>query len=200
MSTWSIFVWLFVGFWLLGAFQSVRQAWQQNPENPTRVFLADFAGLLILLSVAWNLLPYGGQWVMNNARESVMFITTVKAGIGTVERGEFVIVPSAYGNTRLIQRLIALPKDELSVKEGTVHINAIPLGAKTDAFLQIKEECKTTIIPPEHFAIMDWLGTESISCSDIQIRPIEDLQAHCLAVLWPFSTSCHAPTNEIPQP
>ncbi len=199
MSLWSVFWWLLIGWWLIQVLKYVRQAWQQNPENPTRIFLADFAGLLILLSVFWSVVSYSLLTVMNSDGEAVMRMMTIAAGIGKVERGEFVQVRSSNNDISIVQRLIGLPDDELSIKEGIVHINAIPLGATPEAFLRVDTDCETVTVPPKHFAIMDWSGTKPISCRDMQIRPIKDLQAHCLAVLWPFSQSCRAPTNDIPE-
>ncbi len=201
MNWLEILSWLIISWFLIIGIGFVRSDWQNHSDNPTRIFLADFAGIFLMLGIIFGGMPVWISNVINvdSKQESLMQIVELPAGIGKIERGDFVRIQSQDGNN-LFQRLIGLPHDQFSIHQGIVHVNGIALGKSPDAFLPVVGECESVRVPPESVATMRGIGTESISCQDIAIRPIDSVVAHCWFVIWPFSQNCKVSTNEIPPP
>jgi hypothetical protein len=203
MSLISALWWLLIAWWLASGFKAAREVWQQHPENPSRILLADFSGLLIFLSICMLFLPHSCHEVIDNESGDTIGFINIEAGFGSVKRGDIVAISfDELSYNHFDSHLIAVPNDRISVKGGILHINGVQFDSEPITFPKFEDDCGTAIVPKNHIVVLGWFGlkpSHPISCQQVYTVPIERLISHCLFVFWPLSKNCQLPTHEIPE-
>jgi hypothetical protein len=197
--------WLELLFWLSAAWgiwqlvKQAREAWNLYPENPSRVYLADLAGTLLFIAILGLLYP-SLHFTREEDDQIVLSMFALPAGVGQIQRGHLLIVKIGDSPDKYAQRVAALPGDLLSVKDGVLHVNGVPIEGVPNAFPSFSTNCDETEIPAASIAVVNRPGEELQTCSLIVVIPESNIIFRCLAVLWPLSERCHRPTAAFPPP